>query len=99
MNEPAERTAMAWSRTSFAFLGSGAVLMFKHLPDAVGPKAAVPAALSGAVALATWVIAIRRQRTLRQDPLPVPLAPRRQVYFIGIAVLVLTVVVSVTQLV
>jgi len=90
---------MAWSRTSFAFLASGAVLIFKHLPDAVGPEAAVPATLAGAVALITWVIAIRRQRTLRQDPLPTPLAPSRQVYFIGLAVLLLTVVVSATQLV
>ncbi len=99
MNDPADRTALAWTRTSFAFLANGALLMIKNLHGAVGPTAFIPALLAAAVALGTYVIALRRQRTLRQDPLPPRLTPRRQVYFIGTAVLALILVTTVAQLV
>ena len=99
MNDPAERTSLAWTRTSFAFLANGALLSIKNLHGPVGPKAFIPALLAAGVALATYVIALRRQRTLEQDPLPARLTPRRQVYFIGTAVLLLTVVTTVGQLV
>ncbi len=99
MNDAAERTSLAWTRTSFAFLANGALLMIKNLHGAVGPRAFLPAALAGAVALSTYVIALRRQRTLQREPPPAQVTPRRQVYFIGIAVLVLILVTTVAQLV
>ncbi|WP_156687378.1 DUF202 domain-containing protein [Mycobacterium sp. Marseille-P9652] len=95
MNDPAERTTLAWTRTSFAFLANGALLAIKDLH---GPKSYLPAALAVTVALATYVIALRRQRTLQQDPLPARVTPRRQVYFIGAAVLVLIVATMAGQL-
>ncbi len=95
MNDPADRTALAWTRTSFAFLANGALLTIKDLH---GPKSYAPAALAVAVAAGTYAIALRRQRTLQQDPLPARVTPRRQVYFIGTAVLVLIVVTMVGQL-
>ncbi|MGZ4524044.1 MAG: DUF202 domain-containing protein, partial [Mycobacteriaceae bacterium] len=33
----AERTALAWSRTSLAVLGNGGLLLLRHFGDAVGP--------------------------------------------------------------
>ena len=94
----AERTALAWTRTSFAFLGNGALLMIKNLHGPVGPTQFIPAFLAAAVALGTYVIALRRQRTLQQHPLPKRITPRRSVYIIGTAVPVLTVVTTVAQL-
>jgi uncharacterized membrane protein YidH (DUF202 family) len=95
----AERTALAWTRTSFAFLANGALLMIKHLHGHVGPMAVIPALLAAAVALGTYAIAVRRQRTLRQQPIPARITPRRQVHTIGAAVLVLIVVTTIAQLI
>ncbi|MGO9925093.1 MAG: DUF202 domain-containing protein [Mycobacterium sp.] len=99
VNEPADRTTLAWTRTSFAFLANGALLMIRNLHGPVGPKAFIPAALAGAVALCTYLIAVQRQRTLQRHPLPARITPRRQVYFIGTAVLVLIIVTTVAQLI
>lgn len=96
---PVERTVLAWTRTSFAFLGNGALLMIRNLHGPVGPAEFIPAGLAGAVALATFVIALQRQRVLQQRPMPPSVTPRRQVYIVGIAVLLLVVVTTVAQLV
>ena len=98
-NEPADRTVLAWTRTSFAFLANGALLMVKNLHGPVGPWQLVPAFLAAVVALGTYLIALQRQRTLQLNPLPERVTPRRQVYGIGTAVLVLIVVTMAAQLV
>ncbi|WP_322861199.1 DUF202 domain-containing protein [Mycobacterium europaeum] len=94
----AERTTLAWTRTSFAFLANGALLMIRNLHGSVRPADLVPAGLAGAVALGTFLIAVRRQHTLQQRPLPKRLTPRRQVHVIGVAVLALIVVTTLAQL-
>lgn len=99
MNDPADRTTLAWTRTSFAFLGNGALLTLKDLHGPVGPTSFVPALAAAAVALGTYVIAVQRQRTLQQEPLPTRVTPRRQVTFIATAVLALIAVTTVAQLV
>ena len=96
---PAERTVLAWTRTSFAFLANGALLAIKDLHRHTGPTAFIPALLATAVALGTYVIALRRQRTLQQQPIPARITPRRQVYAIGAAVLILIVVTTFAQLI
>lgn len=93
----AERTTLAWTRTSFAVLVNGALLILRNLHGAEGPLRLIPAGTAAAVALGTYVIALQRQRTLRRDPLPARIAPRRQVYLIGTAVLLLIVVTMVAQ--
>ena len=98
-NEPADRTVLAWTRTSFAFLANGALLMIRNLHGPVGPWQLIPAFLAAAVALGTYLIAMQRQRTLQQDPLPARITPHRQVYVIGTAVLVLVLVTTVAQLI
>lgn len=99
LGQAADRTTLAWTRTSFAFLGNGALLMVKELHGAVGPTAFIPALLAGAVALATYVIALQRQRMLQRRPIPTRITPRRQVYVVGTAALVLIAVTSVAQLI
>ncbi len=94
-----DRTILAWTRTSFAFLGNGALLMLKNLHGHVGPTAFIPALLAGAVALGTYGIALQRQHTLQQRPLRARITPRRSVHVIGTAVLALIVVTTIAQLV
>jgi uncharacterized membrane protein YidH (DUF202 family) len=95
----ADRTTLAWTRTSFAFLVNGALLMIRNLHGTVGPAGLIPAMLAGVVALGTTLIAGRRQRTLQQRPMPRRVTPRRQVHTIGTAVLVLIAVTMVAQLI
>ncbi len=95
---PEDRTTLAWTRTSFAFLGNGALLMIRNLHGHVGPTAFIPALLAAAVALVTYAIALHRQRTLQQRPIPARITPRRSVHVIGAAVLVLIAVTTVAQL-
>ena len=93
-----ERTLLAWTRTSFALVVNGALLTIKDLHGAVGLPGLIPALLAATAAACTYVIALQRQRTLEQRPLPTRITPRRQVYIVGIAVLVLITVTSVALL-
>lgn len=94
----AERTTLAWTRTSFALLANGALLTLKDLHSYTGPVGVVPAGLAAAVALCTYLIAVQRQRTLGHRPLPARITPRREVYLVGIAALLLAVMTAIAQL-
>jgi len=85
----AERTTLAWTRTSFAVLANGALLVVKDLHAHARPLNLIAAGLAIALALATCVIGIERQRTLARRPLPQDIAPRRSVRLIGISLIVL----------
>lgn len=87
----AERTALAWSRTSFAVLGNGALLLLRELHHYNGPLRLAPAVV---VALATYLIGLRRQRLLRIRPLPRRVGAGLEVHIIGISVIVLIVVTA-----
>lgn len=95
----AERTALSWSRTSFAFLVNGALLMIRNLHGSPGPAGLIPAILAGIVALGTYVLAYRRQRTLQQHPARTRVTPRRAIYILGISSLVLIAVTTIGQLI
>ena len=95
---PAERTILAWTRTSFAFLVNGALLTIKDWHGAKGPASLIPPTLAGAAALCSFLIALRRQRTLGQRPIPSRITPRRAVQIVGTAVVVLIVVTVFAQL-
>lgn len=85
-NTQPERTSLAWTRTSLAVLANGVLLSLKDTRSAVHIAAAAVAAL---LALATYLIGVRRQRILAQRPLPHRISPRRQVYLTGAAVIAL----------
>jgi uncharacterized membrane protein YidH (DUF202 family) len=95
----AERTRLAWTRTSFAFLINGALLAVKNVHYSEGLVARIPTVLAAVVSLGTYGIALRRERTLATHPLPPRITPRRQVYIIGISALVLVVVTAVAHLI
>ena len=90
----AERTTLAWTRTSFAFLANGALLTVRDLHGPIGPAGLIPAGLAAVVALCTYLIALQRQRTLGHRPLPRRISPRRQVYLVGAAVVLLILVTA-----
>lgn len=96
---PAERTTLAWTRTSFAFLVNGVLLALKDVHGA-GQRlgALLPAGVACAAAAVTYAIARRRQGTLAQRPLPTPITARRQVYLVGAATLVLTLTTAIAEL-
>ena len=90
------RTMLSLAIALSALLANGALLTIKNLHT--GLPGLIPALLAAAVASCTCVIALQRQRTLEQRPLPTRITPRRQVYIVGIAVLVLITVTSVALL-
>lgn len=89
-----ERTALAWSRTSFGVLGNGTLLLVRDLDHYTGTLRLVPAGLAMLIAVLTYLVGARRQRVLRARPLPRPLAARRQVRLIGGSVVMLIVVTA-----
>jgi uncharacterized membrane protein YidH (DUF202 family) len=95
----AERTRLAWTRTSFGLLANGGLLTLKDLHNHGGQTAApILAALAVTTALITYLIAVQRQRTLALRPLPTRITARLQVHVIGIAALVLIVVTAISEL-
>ena len=93
----AERTTLAWTRTSFAFLVNGALLTVKEWDGTLSMAATIPASLAGVAAICSYVIALLRQRTLGLRPLPARVTPRVSVYIVGISTLLL-IVVTIMQL-
>ncbi|MGZ6880879.1 MAG: DUF202 domain-containing protein [Mycobacteriaceae bacterium] len=61
----AERTALAWSRTSLAVLGNGGLLLLRHFTDAVGPFELVLAIASAALAVLVVSFGRLRARQVR----------------------------------
>lgn len=84
-----ERTALAWSRTSFAVLGNGAVLMLRDVYQFSGALRLLPAALAALVAVLTYAVGVQRHRLLLRHPLPAQITARRQIYAIGFSVIAL----------
>lgn len=93
----AERTVLSWTRTSLGVLANGALLLFRDLHGDLGRLGFVAVGLALAVALYTFTVAFRRQRTLARRPLPSPITPRWEVYLLAAGVMAL-VVVSVVSL-
>jgi hypothetical protein len=74
------------------------LLAVKEMQGLRGLAPLIPAGLALAAALCTYVIAFRRQATLQQRPLPARISPRRPVYIVGIATLLLIVMATAAQL-
>lgn len=91
----AERTAMAWTRTSLGVLVNGALLILKqpHYNDT--PLRPFAAGLAAIIAVVIYLVGLRRERTLAQRPLPSRVTARADVQLVGIAVLVLITVTAV----
>jgi hypothetical protein len=79
-------------------LANGALLTIKDFHGTADLSGLIPPVLVAIAATCTYVIALQRQRILQRRPLPKHITPRRQVYVLGIAVLLIIIVISFTQL-
>jgi hypothetical protein len=70
-------------------LANGVLLSLKDTRSVVHIAAAVAAAM---LAVATYLIGVRRQRLLAHRPLPERISPRREVYLTGASVIALIVI-------
>lgn len=90
----AERTVLAWTRTSFAVVANGVLLVIKQLPHYRGAGPLILGAISAVVAVVVYLVGLQRQRTLARRPLPHDVTARRQVHLIGGLVIVLTLAIA-----
>jgi uncharacterized membrane protein YidH (DUF202 family) len=85
----AERTAMAWTRTSLAVLANGALLLLKAPHTYAGRWQLAVAAFGVLIGLATCAVGVRRNRVLLRRPLPRRITARREIPLLGVATIVL----------
>lgn len=85
----AERTGLAWSRTSLGVATNAALLAIRELGHAQLGLALVLASLALVLAVATAIYGRHRTRALRHAPLPAPPAPSRAVLELGSGVVLL----------
>ncbi|MEB3032818.1 DUF202 domain-containing protein [[Mycobacterium] nativiensis] len=83
----AERTALAWTRTSLAVGAGGALLAALNVADGSGAFGLATACLGLGCALLILRIANRRRRTLSLGPPTRWITPPNQVQLTGISVL------------
>ncbi len=88
----AERTALAWSRTSLGVLVNGVLLVLKEPRNDARP---VAAGLALVVAVTIYLVGVRRHRALARGFVSERAGGRGQVQFVGVAVLVLITVTAV----
>lgn len=93
----AQRTALSWTRTAFAVLGNGALLMLHDITHHKAGFGLVAACLAAAVALLVYAVGLRRQRVLAHHPLPNRITPTHEVHVVTAGVLIL-IAVSVLSL-
>jgi Domain of unknown function (DUF202) len=80
---------LAWTRTSLAVLANGAILLIRDTHGEASALQFVAAGVAAVLALSTYLIGVRRQRTLAHRPLPDRISPRREVYLTGVSVIAL----------
>lgn len=94
----AERTALAWTRTSLSVVVSGGLILLKDRdiadPDARTARLGI-AGVAAVVALAVFTVGVLRHRALAVRPLPPPHRARRAVVPAGVWVASLSVLVLV----
>lgn len=98
MGLPAERTGLAWSRTSLGVAANAALLAVRELGQAPSFSALLPASLALVIAATTAIYGRRRTAQLRRGPLPSPLASRYAVPLLGWSVVVLAVLSGTTMI-
>jgi hypothetical protein len=80
---------LAWTRTSLAVLANGAILLLRDVHGEASAIQLVAAGIAAVLAVATYLIGLRRQRILARRPLPDRISPRREVYLTGVSIIAL----------
>jgi hypothetical protein len=80
---------LAWTRTSLAVLANGAILLLRDVHGQASAIQLVAAGIAAVLAVATYLIGLRRQRILARRPLPDRISPRREVYLTGVSIIAL----------
>ena len=80
-------------------LANGAILLLRDTQTGAGRLHFVAAGVAAVLALATYLIGVRRQRLLSQRPLPDRISPRREVYLTGAAVIALILITEVSLMI
>jgi hypothetical protein len=78
-----------------AVLANGALLMVRSIHGYNGSIRFFAVGLAVTLALSTCLMGERRQRALAHRPLPQRITPRREVYLVGVSMLVLILVAAV----
>lgn len=95
----AERTALAWSRTSLALLGNGALVLVRHLQAGGRPDGLVLAVAAFALALVAALVGRARSRSLLAAAGDPPGPPPVVVVGLGVAITALCVATTASLLV
>lgn len=91
----AERTALAWTRTSLALLANGALVLVRHLRPEGGPAELALALGAAALAVVFALVGRSRSRLLRRGAIP---AASRAPLVLGVLVVALCAGVTVALL-
>jgi uncharacterized membrane protein YidH (DUF202 family) len=94
----AERTSLAWSRTSFAGLVNGVLLIVREIDQFTGPLQLLPSLMAIAVSIVVYGIGRQRQRALRERPVNAVVIAHSHVRGIAAAVLLLILVTALALL-
>lgn len=86
----AERTTLAWTRTTFAVLAVSGVTALKDCQSHTGPLGFLAAGLAVTVALITWLTSARRQRILSHGKHIRPTELHREAYIVGVSTIALS---------
>ena len=95
----AERTALAWSRTSLALLANGGLVLLRHLRTDDRPDGLVLALAAFALAVVAALVGRRRSRALLGSPGDPPGPSPAVVVGLGVAITVLCVATTASLLV
>lgn len=94
----AERTGLAWSRTSLGVAANAALLAERELSHLTLTVALVPAALALLIAAVTALYGRHRTVQIRREPLPASLGASVGVPVLGAAVVLLAVITGTVML-
>ncbi|WP_408065999.1 DUF202 domain-containing protein [[Mycobacterium] vasticus] len=94
----AERTALAWTRTSLAVVANGVLLVIREFSYCSAAVRLETTILAAGCALSVHLVASRRRRILSLRPRSQWLSPRSQVHVAGTMVLALIVIAALTPI-
>lgn len=88
----AERTSLAWARTTFTLLAVAGLSAVRGCQAFTGPVGWLVAGVAVSIALVSWLISTRRQHHLRRCAANAESSVRREAHIVAGATLALSIV-------